>query len=115
MPRAGLVPQDLQVERVEQAGFEAGVQTRQDVSGQRELIEQGGVGCFGGRLLQGVELGLGLLALVVELGEPLGDARDVTIVPRGQAAGRQARSPQAHRHDYVLSRRGWAVRDGQGR
>jgi hypothetical protein len=45
---AGLVPQDLQVERGEQAGLEAGVQAGQDVSGQRELVEQGGVGGFGG-------------------------------------------------------------------
>ena len=59
---------------MEQAGFEAGVQAGPDVPGQRELIEQGGVGSFGGGLLQGVELGLGLLALVVELGEPFGNA-----------------------------------------
>jgi hypothetical protein len=70
---AGLVPQDLQVEGVEQAGFEVGVQTGQDVPGQRDLVEQGGVGGFGGLDGEGVELGLGLLALVVELGEPAGD------------------------------------------
>jgi hypothetical protein len=70
---AGLVPQDLQVERGEQAGFEAGVRAGQDVPGQREFIEQGGVGGLRGRRLQGVELGLDLLALAVELGEPVGD------------------------------------------
>ena len=59
---AGLVPQDLQVERAEQAGLEVGVQAGQDVSGQRELIEQGGVGGLRGRRPEGVELGLGLSA-----------------------------------------------------
>jgi hypothetical protein len=71
----------VQVERVEQAGFEAGVQAGQNVPGQGQLIEQGGVGGLRGRCLEGVELGLGLLALV-ELGEPVGDPG-----PHGRGGG----------------------------
>lgn len=61
------------VTRTPQAGFEGWVQAGQDVPGQRQLIEQGGVGGLRGRRLEGVELGLGLFAVVVELAEPVGD------------------------------------------
>ena len=44
---AGLVPQDGDVEGGEQAGLEPGRQAGQDVPGEGELVEQGGVG--GGR------------------------------------------------------------------
>jgi hypothetical protein len=71
---AGLVPQDLQVERVEQAGFEVGGQAGQDVPGQRQLLQQRGVGGFGGGDGQGGEPGLGLLTVGVQFGEPGGDA-----------------------------------------
>ncbi len=44
-----------------------------DITGQRQLIQQGRVGGLGHGRLEGIELGLGLLAFVVELGEPVGD------------------------------------------
>ena len=52
----------------------SGGQAGQDVPGQGQLVEQGGVGGLGGDGGQGVELGLELLAFVVELGEPVADA-----------------------------------------
>jgi hypothetical protein len=51
---AGLVPQDFQVERGEQAGFERGREVREDVPDQWELIKQGGVGRLWGGLCQGL-------------------------------------------------------------
>jgi hypothetical protein len=66
---AGFVPHDLQVEALEELGFELGRQAGQDVA-QHRLVEQGGVGCLGGGLGEGVQLGLDLLAFGVELGEP---------------------------------------------
>ena len=71
---AGLVPQDFQVERGEQAGFEGRGQAGQDVPGERELVQQGGVGGGGGGLGQGLKLGFDLLAFVVEVGEAGADA-----------------------------------------
>ena len=70
---AGLVPQDLQVEGLEQLGFELRGQAGQDVPGQRQLVEQGGVRGLGGGLGQGGQLGFELLAFGVELGEPGAD------------------------------------------
>jgi len=66
---AGLVPQDFQAERGEQAGLEGGRQAGQDVSQCREFIEQGGVGGGRGGLGQGGELGFEVFAFVVEVGE----------------------------------------------
>jgi len=66
---AGLVPQDFQAERGEQAGFEGGRETGQDVTQCREFVEQGGVGGGWGGLGQGLELGFDLLAFVVQVGE----------------------------------------------
>jgi len=45
-----LVPQHLEVEGPEQLGLQPRGQAQQDVPGQRELVEQGGVG---GRLMRG--------------------------------------------------------------
>jgi len=70
---AGLVPQDFQAERGEQAGLEGGRQAGQDVPGERKLVEQGGVGSLGGGLGQGGQLGFDLFAFVVEVGEPGAD------------------------------------------
>ena len=66
---AGLVPQDLQVERLEQLGLQLRRQAGQDVAGRGELVEQGGVGGFGGLLAEGGELGFELFAFAMELGE----------------------------------------------
>jgi len=71
---AGLVPQDFEVEDGEQAGFEGGRQAGQDVPSQGEPVQQGQVHGLGGGLGQGFELGFGLLAFVVKLGEPGTDA-----------------------------------------
>jgi hypothetical protein len=57
----GLVPQDFQAERGEQAGFEGGRQGGQDVPGEGELVEQGGVGGGRGGLGQGGELGFWIM------------------------------------------------------
>ena len=70
---AGLVPQDLGVERGEQAGFEGGRQARQHVPQDGELIQQGRVGSLRCGLGQGGELGFELLAFVMQLGEPGAD------------------------------------------
>ena len=80
---AGLVPQDLQVEGLEQVGFQLRGQARQDVPGQRELLQQGRVGGLRSRRGQGGQLGLELLAFGVELGEPGAD-------PAAQRGGRGA-------------------------
>jgi hypothetical protein len=45
---AGLVPQDLDVEGVQQPGLQLRRQAGQDVPGERELVEQGRVGGPGG-------------------------------------------------------------------
>jgi hypothetical protein len=66
---AGLVPQDLQAERGEQAGLQGRRQGGQDVPEEGKLVEQGRVGGGRGGLGQGGELGSDLLALVVEVGE----------------------------------------------
>ncbi|MGO9102830.1 MAG: hypothetical protein ACLP9Y_26645, partial [Mycobacterium sp.] len=50
---AGLVPQDLRVEGLEQLGFQLGGQAGQDVPGHRELGEQGRVGGLGSSRGQG--------------------------------------------------------------
>jgi hypothetical protein len=50
----GLVPQDLQVEGGEQAGPGGGVQAGQDVPGEREVVQQAGVGGLGHGLGQGI-------------------------------------------------------------
>jgi hypothetical protein len=47
---AGLVPQPGDVEGLEQPGFEPGRQVGQDVSGEREPVEQGRVGAAGAAL-----------------------------------------------------------------
>jgi hypothetical protein len=65
--------QDVQVERVEQAALEPVGQARQDVPGQRQLIQQGGIGGLGSGDGEGVELGLEVLAFGVELAEPGAD------------------------------------------
>ncbi len=70
---AGLVPQDLQVEGLEQLGLQLRGQAGQDVAGHRQLVEQGGVGGLGRGLGEGGQLGLDLLAFGVELGEPGAD------------------------------------------
>ena len=70
---AGLVPQDLDVEGVQQPGLQGRRQAGQDVPGEGELVEQGGVGGAGGGGGQGGELGVELLAFVVEVGEPGAD------------------------------------------
>jgi hypothetical protein len=51
---AGLVPQDGQVEGGEQLGFEPWCQPGQDVSGERELVQERGVGGGWGGLGQSV-------------------------------------------------------------
>ena len=70
---AGLVPQDFQAERGEQAGFEGRRETGQDVAQGGELVEQGGIGGGRGGLGQGLKLGFDLLAFVVQVGEPGAD------------------------------------------
>jgi hypothetical protein len=66
-----VVPQDVQVEHLEQAGLEVAGQAGQDVPGQGELVEQGGVGGLGGTGGgEGAELGLELVAVGVQLAEP---------------------------------------------
>lgn len=77
---AGLVPQDLEVEDVEETGFEVVGQAGQDVPGQRQLLQQVRVGGLGDDLGEGVELGLELLALGVELAEP-GPDPGARVVP----------------------------------
>ena len=71
---AGLVPQDFQAERGEQAGLEGGRETGQDVTQGGEFIEQDGVGGGGSGLGQLGELGFELLAFVVQVGEAGADA-----------------------------------------
>ena len=66
---AGLVPQDLDVERLQQPRLQLRGQAGQDVSGQGQLVEQGGVGGPGSRGGQGGQLGVELLALGVQVGE----------------------------------------------
>jgi hypothetical protein len=70
---AGLVPQDLDVEGVQQPGLQVRRQAGQHVPGQGELVEQGRVGGAGGGRGQGGELGVELLAFVVQVGEPGAD------------------------------------------
>ena len=65
-----VVPEDFQIECGEQAGFERGRERGQDVAGEREPVDQGGVGGGRGGGLQGLALGSELLAFVVEVGEP---------------------------------------------
>jgi hypothetical protein len=67
---AVFVPEHLDVERGEQAGLQGGRQAGQDVAGEGELTEQGGVGGGRGCLVEGFELGFGLFAFVVEAGCP---------------------------------------------
>ena len=67
---ARFVPEHLEVEGLEELGFELRGQGGQDVPGEGELVEQGGVGGFGGGLGESGQLGLDLLAFGVELGEP---------------------------------------------
>src|SRR6266704_5601755 len=71
---AGLVPQDLDVEGLQQPRLQLRREAGQDVSGDGELVEQGGVGGAGGGGGQGGQLGAELLAFVVEVGEPGADA-----------------------------------------
>jgi len=63
---AGLVPQDGDVEGLEQAGLEAGGQAGQDVPGEGELVEQAGVGGLWCGLGQGFELGFESFAFLVQ-------------------------------------------------
>jgi hypothetical protein len=70
---AGLVPQDGEVEGLEQLGLELGREAGQDVPGERELVQQLGVGGGGGGLGEGFELGFEEFAFVVQFGEPGAD------------------------------------------
>ena len=70
---AGLVPQDLQVERDEQASLDVRRQAGQDVPDRGEPVEQGRVGGLRGAGGQVGELGLLVLLFVVKLGEPGAD------------------------------------------
>ena len=72
---AGLVPQDLDVEGVQQPGLQGRREAGQHVPGMGELVEQGGVGGAGGGRGQGGQLGVELLAFVVQVGEPGADRR----------------------------------------
>ena len=53
---------------------QCGRQIGQDVAGEGELVEQGGVGGGRCRLVEGFELGFDLFAFVVEVGEAGADA-----------------------------------------
>jgi len=67
------VPQDGDAEGLEQSGFEPGGEAGQDVSREREPVQEFGVGGGRGGLGQGLELGFELFAFVVEFGEPGAD------------------------------------------
>ena len=70
---ARLVPQDSQVECLEQPGLEGGRQGGQDVAGEGELVEQSGISGARCGLGQRGELGFDLLAFGVQVGEPAVD------------------------------------------
>ena len=82
---AGLVPQDLDVEGLQQPGLQLRREAGQDVPGQGELVEQGGVGGPGSSGGQGGQLGVELLALGVQVGEP---GADPAAQRRGCGVGR---------------------------
>jgi hypothetical protein len=71
---AGLVPQDGDVEGLEQAGFDPGREVGQDVPGERELVEQGQVSGGGHGLGEAFELGFEPFAFFAEFGDPGADA-----------------------------------------
>jgi len=85
----GLVPQDGDVEDLEQPGFEPGWQAGQDVPGEREQVQQAGIGRLGGGFGQGFELGFELLAFVVEFREPGADTSTVCLGSRVVRVGGQ--------------------------
>jgi len=65
---AGFVPQDLDVEGVQQPGLQVRREAGQDVPGQGEFVEQGRVGGPGLGGGQGSELGVELFAFGVQVG-----------------------------------------------
>jgi len=83
----GLVPQDGDVEDLEQPGLEPGREAGQDVPGQRELVQQAGVGGGWGGPGQSLELGLQSFAFFVQFGETGADAGPVGLPGRVGGVG----------------------------
>jgi hypothetical protein len=77
---AGFVPQDGEVEDLEQLRFEVRWEAGQDVPGDGELVEEFGVGGVGGGGGEGLELGFEEFAFVVQFGEPGADPGAVGLV-----------------------------------